>query len=264
MRPGGERPAAPPAAGAGPRARLWSVARGGGGAGQRRLAVLFARASRAPRLWRAVGAPGGIPGGPTPPPVPGAASIPQPDAPEGLPVASLRRAGPAAAAEACRRGTARAPHGFAVSTSLSGFCPFFFFFFLPGVLTRELFSTGRPRGACRRARVRSGGDGWARRPRPHPGLPRACRPAAPAARGGRGAGSRARGPARGCSGCSSCGSHLRRGVRGSDPAAPPSCLGAGEGCSQSPSPGLVRRASGSEKRALAAGLCAAAPSARQW
>lgn len=141
MRPGGERPAAPPAAGAGPRARLWSVARGGGGAGQRRIAVLFARASRAPRLGQAVGAPGGIPGGPAPQPVPGAASIPQPDAPEGFLVASQCGAGPAAAAEACRRGTARAPHGFAVSTSLSGFCPFF----LLGVLTRELFSTGRSR-----------------------------------------------------------------------------------------------------------------------
>lgn len=127
VRPGGERPAAPPAAGAGPRARLWSVARGGGGAGQRLLAVLFARASSAPRLGRAVGAPGGIPGGPAPQPVPGAASIPQPDAPEGLLVAPQCGAGPAAAAEACRRGTARAPHGFAVSTSLSGFCPFFFF-----------------------------------------------------------------------------------------------------------------------------------------
>lgn len=100
VRPGGELPAAPPAAGSGPRARLWSVARGGGGAGQRRLAVLFARASRAPRLGRPVGAPGGIPGGPAPQAVPGAPSSPQPDTPEGHSVESQRGAGPAAAAEA--------------------------------------------------------------------------------------------------------------------------------------------------------------------
>lgn len=97
---GEERPAAPPAAGAGLRARLWSVARGGGGAGQRRLAVLFARASRAPRLGRPVGAPGGIPGGPASQPVSGAASTPQPDAPEGLSVESQHGAEPATAAEA--------------------------------------------------------------------------------------------------------------------------------------------------------------------
>lgn len=51
-------------------------------------------------------------------------------------------------------------------------------------------------------------------------------------------------------------SHLRRGVRDSDPAAPPSCLGAGEGCSQSGALGVP--AALKSELYIAAGLCAVA------